>query len=116
MKYFMEITTEQLLSIGAGRLFCKMEDLYVIYNFLTGDKLYTHQLPRAFRVCQPHIEKQFPWVKTLNLDGCDTDNWQDCLNAIKAEHPGPYILSALPGGVWQGKTVLTVNPSTGAAT
>jgi hypothetical protein len=51
-----------VLSVTTGRLVSSrhMEGIYDILNFLTGDNLYTHQLPRAFRECAPWMRTQFP--------------------------------------------------------
>ena len=37
-----------------------MQGVYEILNFLTGDDLYTHQIPRAMRECRPWLASQFP--------------------------------------------------------
>jgi hypothetical protein len=37
-----------------------MDGVYDILNFLTGDNLFTHQLPRAMRECEPWLRTQFP--------------------------------------------------------
>jgi hypothetical protein len=39
-----------------------MEGIYEILNFLTGDNLFTHQLPRAMRECEPWLKTQFPYL------------------------------------------------------
>lgn len=51
-----------VLSVTTGRLVSSrhMEGVYDILNFLTRDSLYTHQLPRAMRECQPWLRVQFP--------------------------------------------------------
>jgi len=51
-----------VLSVTTGRLVsCRhMEGIYDILNFLTGDNLFTHQLPRAGRECEPWLRTQFP--------------------------------------------------------
>lgn len=51
-----------VLSVTTGRLVSSrhMEGIYGILNFLTGDTLYTHQLPRAMRECEPWLRTQFP--------------------------------------------------------
>lgn len=50
----------QVLSITSGRLVCDMDDVYEILNFITGDNLYTHVLPRAARFAGPLIKEQYP--------------------------------------------------------
>jgi hypothetical protein len=51
-----------VLSITTGHLVSPrgVDALYAILNYMTGDNLYTHQLPRAAQECRPHLIKQFP--------------------------------------------------------
>lgn len=51
-----------VLSIATGRLVSSrgMDGVYDILNFMTGDSLYTHQLPRACKECRPYLLEQFP--------------------------------------------------------
>jgi hypothetical protein len=51
-----------ILSVTTGLLVSSrhMEGIYDILNFLTGDNLFTHQLPRAMDECKPWLRTQFP--------------------------------------------------------
>jgi len=51
-----------VLSVTTGRLvsYRHMDGVYAILNFLTGDNLFTHQLPRAMDECRPWLRTQFP--------------------------------------------------------
>ena len=53
-----------VLSVTTGRLVSSrhMDGIYEILNFLTGDNLFTHQLPRAMRECEPWLKSQFPYL------------------------------------------------------
>jgi allophanate hydrolase subunit 1 len=53
-----------VLSITTGKLVSSrhIDGIYDILNFLTGDNLYTHQLPRAMRECKPWLRSQFPSI------------------------------------------------------
>lgn len=55
-----------VLSITTGRLVSPrhMDGVYDILNFMTGDNLFTHQLPRACDECKPYLLKQFPQLNT----------------------------------------------------
>ena len=55
-----EFPIEDVLSITDGRLLCEMGRVYAILNYLTGDNLLTHQLPRAAEECQPDVIRQHP--------------------------------------------------------
>lgn len=56
-----------ILSIATGRLVAPdhMGGVYRILNFMTGDNLYTHQLPRAAQECRSALEAQHPWVASI---------------------------------------------------
>jgi hypothetical protein len=51
-----------VLSVTTGRLVSTrhMGGIYEILNWMTGDELFTHQLPRAMRQCVPLLLKSFP--------------------------------------------------------
>lgn len=51
-----------VLSVTTGLLVSSrhMAGVYDILNFLTGDDLFTHQLPRASKECKPWLRTQFP--------------------------------------------------------
>ena len=51
-----------VLSVTTGRLVSArhIDGVYDILNFLTGDNLYTHQLPRAMEECKPWLRSMFP--------------------------------------------------------
>lgn len=50
----------QVLSITTGRLLCDIGGVYEILNFITGDDLFTHALPRASRFAEPLILEAYP--------------------------------------------------------
>ena len=47
-----------------------MDGIYDILNHMTGDNLFTHQLPRAAKICKPEILNQHPHLKSITT-------WQD---------------------------------------
>lgn len=51
-----------ILSVTTGFLLSpsKMDGLYQILDYMTGDQLFTHQLPRASRECAPALLAQHP--------------------------------------------------------
>ena len=57
-----EFHISDVLSVTTGRLVSSrhMDGVYDILNFLTSDDLFTHQLPRAVRECEPWLRTQFP--------------------------------------------------------
>jgi hypothetical protein len=74
-----EFHISDVLTVTTGRLVSSrhMDGIYEILNFLTGDNLFTHQLPRAMRECEPWLKTQFPYLFPSNpaiqkaIDGLD---------------------------------------------
>ena len=59
-----------VLSIATNRLVSPrhIDGVYDILNFMTGDNLFTHQLPRASDECKPYLVEQFPHLATAEMD------------------------------------------------
>ena len=59
-----------VLSITTGRLVSPrhIDGVYDILNFMTGDNLFTHQLPRAFDECKPYLVAQFPQLAIAKME------------------------------------------------
>ncbi|MBP5684567.1 MAG: hypothetical protein J6X02_04865 [Bacilli bacterium] len=57
-----------ILNITTRRLFTSMDDIHDILSYLTGNKLYTHQLPRAEDFAQPYILSLYPELKGVGVD------------------------------------------------
>lgn len=57
-----EFSLGDVLSITTGRLLSErhIDGVYDILNWMTGDDLFTHQLPRAGRACEPWLIEQYP--------------------------------------------------------
>lgn len=96
----MKFTTGEIISAGTGKLCCPVERLYAIYNFLTGDDLMTHQLPRAFRACEAHVRKQCPWLDDLNAEEVNPETWKAWLAKAEARVGLEHELEPLPAGEW----------------
>lgn len=62
LRVVLTVTTGRLLTEGKGPRDNGIGDLYEILNWITGDSLYTHQLPRAGKACRPWLLKCFPRV------------------------------------------------------
>jgi hypothetical protein len=56
-----------ILSITTGRLVSPrhIDGVYDILNFMTGDNLFTHQLPRASRECEGPLLAQHPDLRNV---------------------------------------------------
>lgn len=71
MKTTKQFTLGQVLSITNDRLVCEMGGIYEILNFITGDSLMTHQIPRGMRFAALFIleaHPEFVITKEQNAD------------------------------------------------
>lgn len=116
----LSVTHDRLLS---PRL---IAGVYDILNFMTGDNLYTHQLPRACRECKPHLLQQHPQLAQIDASSVTAENWQAWLaEQVSAfgetlpvsplpEHAHEFIdpVSELAEIVHPSK-IITVDPVTG---
>lgn len=82
-KLFMgkEFSLGDVLSITTGRLLSerRIDGVYDILNWMTGDDLFTHQLPRAGKACQPWLVEQYP-----QLDPKQSPKLQTMLDKLTA--------------------------------
>lgn len=86
---------ESVLSAIRGILLCPIGEVYEVLNFLTGDNLYTHQLPRAGEVCQAPVFSEHPFLKDIDLEGINPENWKQRLTKIKSKYPNEIELSPI---------------------
>lgn len=92
----MKFTLGEVLSITAGPLLCDIGRVYAILNYMTGDQLFTHQLPRAGRECKPHLLAQFPQLAKVNADSVTTENWAVWLHDQILEYGNEFEVKPLP--------------------
>lgn len=87
----MKFHIGDVISIITGKLVSPthMEGIYKILNFLTGQELWTHQLPDASRFATPYLLQQFPELKEIDKNSINTTNWKEQLQSI-IEKYGEY--------------------------
>ncbi len=92
----LSVTTGRLVSPRGG------EGVYDILNFLTGDNLVTHQLPRAMKECKPWLRTQFPQLFTENPDMARlVVELKETIQVLDPEHGGDVVTAAWVNAVAQ---------------
>ena len=94
-----------VLSITTGRLVSPrhMDGIYDILNFLTGDNLFTHQLPRASDECKPYLLEQFPQLNEVDASGVNGKNHEQWLTEQVAKYGEKFTVKPLPTGAHEAK-------------
>jgi len=100
-----------VLSITSSRLISPrlILGVYDILNYMTGETLFTHQLPRASRVCRPYLLKQFPQLKDVTCEGINPSNWRERLDALVKEFGETLMVEPLPDDAY-----ISIDPITEA--
>lgn len=71
--------TAAVLSTITGRLMCDIGGVYEVLNWMTGESVYTHQLPRISREAAPVILAAHPHLREATREAAlvNTENWQE---------------------------------------
>lgn len=91
-----------IISAGTSCLVGPIDEVYEILNFMTGDDLYTHQLPRAGRECRDYIYDQFPWLNDIDLEkarqenGQSWDKWHNWVDRQAKQYGEFHEVSPIP--------------------
>jgi hypothetical protein len=89
-----------VLSVISGRLLCELDELYQVLNFLTGQSIYTHQIPRAFRVCAPYVATQHPDLAVLDWSGVNNRTYRAWMDEQVRRFGATAGLEPLPAGAY----------------
>ena len=61
-----------IISVISGRVFTEIENMYDILDYLTGDSIYTHQIPRVMDQVRPYILSIYPGLEGIGSDAIVT--------------------------------------------
>lgn len=93
-----------ILTVTTGRLLSHrhMDGLYDLLGYMTGDNLFTHQLPRAADVCGPALLAQHPQLANVTPpDGLDAPDLMAWLTNTERQHGEQLPVAPLADGAWQ---------------
>lgn len=73
-----------VLSVTTGKLVSTRHigGVYDILGFMTGEQLYTHQLPRACREAAPEILRQHPELADIDPPTLTPETWRGWLDEM----------------------------------
>ncbi len=74
-----------------------------ILDFMTGDDLCLHQIPRAIDECKPHLLEQFPKLAEVDVSGVNTENHVQWLAEQVAKYGEEFEVKPIPTGAYQFK-------------
>ena len=91
-----------VLSITTGKLVSPRltHGIYDSLNYMTGENLFTHQLPRACKISRPYLLKQFPQLKDVTCEDVNPNNWRERLDALVKQFGETLEVKPLPEGIY----------------
>lgn len=89
-----------VLTIAHNKLLCDIGDVYRVCNFLTGDNLFTHQLPRAHHILQPWVLEQLPQLRDWDESSITSENYRTHIEVAKIKFGESLPLTPLPRERW----------------
>ncbi len=94
----MKFHIGDILSITTGRLVSPshIDGVYKILNYMTEDNLFTHQLPRASKECEPFLLDEFPQLANVNASKVTPDNLEEWLQKQVDEFGEMFEVTPIP--------------------
>lgn len=87
----LTVTTDRMLARDIG-------DIYELLNFMTGDNLFTHQLPRAAGECKPALMEQHPRLADIAVPELpDADAYMTYLAGLEDTYDAELAVIPLAG-------------------
>ncbi len=68
VKQTKEFDLGAILNISTSRLFTNMDDVYDVLNYLTGDEIYSHQIPRVMKTAKSYVLSLYPELEGIGVD------------------------------------------------
>ena len=109
MKAIIEQTFDlgTVLSITTGKLLADLGNVYEILNWMTGDELFTHQLPRASKECAPYLLEKFPVLSTVDTSLVTPKIWETWLSDQKAIYGNEFHVPPIPNKAHEVRNPIT---------
>jgi len=89
-----------LISVATGRLVSRdhISGVHRILDHLTGDVLFTHQLPAAMEAVQAGLVNQHPWLAEVVVPEtvCDEATASAFVNEMAAKYGAEHVVRAVP--------------------
>jgi len=93
---------EDVVSVVTGYFMSEdIGDIYAILNYMTGDDLFTHQLPRAADACRPSLIEQHPLLAQLDFDGLELEEMRAKIEEVRPKTGNELWVSPL--AEWEHK-------------
>lgn len=70
-----EFPIEAVITVTSGKLVSFISEVHKLLDWMTGEPLMTHQLPRASEESEEALRTQHPWLRDVKVPE-GTDTWE----------------------------------------
>ena len=91
---------EVVLTVVHEKLLCEISKVYEICNYLSGDTLWTHQLPRAHRILGPWVLEQHPQIAQWDESGINSSNYREYIGRARERFGIDLPVTPIPRERW----------------
>ena len=89
----MELSTSVVFSLCQPRLACEFSMVHEAIEFIAGQSVWTHSIPRMLEALKPSLMEQFPWAYSNDAvvanqaiaDAADSGNRESIMTVINSE-------------------------------
>ena len=100
----MKFSTLTVATVISGKMLARIDEIYKILDYMTGDAIFTHQIPRAMKTCRPELQKQFPDLAAAIDPAAINEETAAAVSGEIVGKFGPELeVAPLPAGEWQPK-------------
>lgn len=91
----------EVISITTGKMVAtsQIDAIYDVLEFMCGEPIQTHQIPRAIRECAPYLLKQFPMLQGEQAESVTQANLKEWALAMEQKYGKTLAVEPLPAGV-----------------
>lgn len=73
----MEFSDAAILTVMKGVMLVPIEEVYAVYQAAAGGPVWTHQLSSVGKAMRPNMERAFPDLAQINVDGITPENFHE---------------------------------------
>ncbi|PZP86523.1 MAG: hypothetical protein DI582_02725 [Azospirillum brasilense] len=90
----------EIISVITGKMVATshMDGIHPFLEFMCGEPIFTHQIPRAVRECSPYLLKQFPMLADEKAEGITKETLQAWAANMEAKYGKMLAVEPLPEG------------------
>lgn len=106
----MKFKTEDVLGLYSGRLLGNIGGIYEAANYLSGQTVFTHMIPKVHDRVKPILERRFPELAEVDFSDVTPSNVSEKLASYREKFGDEMDLKGLEGCIEKVSFAEGLNP------